>query len=304
MRKFKPLLTSAFLVLALVLAGFSSHVVQAETPETIEYEGTITEVTDGGAPFTFVTQEGLEVTVSIVNGIFSLEVFDGDTLLESYEVTAPEGFEFSGLSIDDEFELKATYDENVEEWQFTELKVQNQEQERELLEEHKEEEEQEREEDGFFCSNPEEEHPVAAAIAETYDTDYETVISMFCEGGGEDGSAKTGFGQIMLAFQTAEETDGSAQDILSERLDGKGWGQIWQDLDLIGKPDDAGKPEDVGPPEDAGKPEDVGPPQDVGKPDDAGKPEDVGPPEDAGKPDDVGRPESAGPPDDHAGPNQ
>ncbi len=171
-------------------------------------------------------------------------------------------------------------------------------------------------------------HPVAERLAGSYGVPYEQIMSWFCDG-------DYGFGEIMHALETGQETGVPAADLLVLKTELGGWGRVWQGLGLIGRPEGVpagppadrpvGPPEDrpVGPPEDrpvgpsedkpAGQPEDrpVGPPEDrpVGPPEDkpGGQPEDrpVGPPEDTpgGQPEDrpVGPPADAGPPDD-AGP--
>lgn len=100
----------------------------------------------------------------------------------------------------------------------------------------------------FFCVNQDFQHPVGRAIALTFDVPYEQVMEWFCEG-------RFGFGQIMLALQTArstqpvdetpaeepEETDEEepeeplglgdlANTYLTRRARGEGWGQIWKDV--------------------------------------------------------------------------
>jgi hypothetical protein len=123
-----------------------------------------------------------------------------------------------------------------------------------------------------FC-DPEKEkgsHPVAAGLAEVYEVDEEEIMGYFCDG--------FGFGQIMLALQTDVENYG---ELLSQREEGLGWGEIWQELGLIGKPEDADAP-----------------PGHLKRPDHAGGPPDHagGPPDHAGGP-----PDHAGGPPDHAG---
>jgi hypothetical protein len=155
-------------------------------------------------------------------------------------------------------------------------------------------------------------HPVGKSLAESYDdVSYEDIMTWFCDGG-------YGFGEIMLALETSEETDMSPEELLALKTELGGWGLVWQELGLIGPPTDTpvGPPEDKpgGPPDDApaGPPDDApaGPPDDApaGPPDDApaGPPDDApaGPPDDApaGPPDEApaGPPDEApaGPPDD------
>jgi hypothetical protein len=104
-----------------------------------------------------------------------------------------------------------------------------------------EEVEGEEDEENFFCTaDPEEyQHPVAAGIAELYGIEYDEVMLHFCEevdlGDGDD--AGFGFGQIMLAYET-----GDPNEALALRMSGMGWGEIWQLMGKIGKPDKAGPP--------------------------------------------------------------
>jgi hypothetical protein len=253
MKKKTHLLTSLLLIATLILSGFTSTVAQAESPEEMEFSGTVTIVDNGS--FTFKTEDEVLITVgAIEDGSFQLTV-GGD---KSLTILVPDDFEFEDIAIDSEFELNIKYNKGLEEWMLYKL------------EEEEQEEEREREEEGYFCSeDAEEQHPVALAIVDTYkedfpDISYETVIGMFCEGEGEEGSARTGFGNIMLAFHTAEETGEDVNDILAMKEDGTGWGKIWQEMGLIGK--DSEKPEKPGKPEDVGN----------GKPDDKGKPENPG----------------------------
>lgn len=142
----------------------------------------------------------------------------------------------------------------------------------------------------YFCANPDAVHPVAEGIAENYDVSYQEVMGWFCKDGEESGeenetgnNAATGFGQIMLALQTAdatEDAEDSADTYLEMRGQGLGWGQIWQQLGHKGKPksedggDETGPPEDVGPPDHAGpndKDDQKGPPDHTGPKDKGGK---------------------------------
>lgn len=100
----------------------------------------------------------------------------------------------------------------------------------------------------LICSG-EMDHPVLLSLAEDYGVDYSELAAYFCAG--------YGVGEIKLALQTAEKTE-DAEDLWSDYLDmrkgeeEKGWGEIWQELGLIGKD----KEKDKGPdPENKGKPE-------------------------------------------------
>lgn len=87
---------------------------------------------------------------------------------------------------------------------------------------------------GINCTgaNP---HPVGQRIADTYGVTYEQVMTWFCDG--------YGFGEITHALETAKvATDYTADDLLASKGQGKGWGEIWQELGLIGNAEDAGPP--------------------------------------------------------------
>jgi hypothetical protein len=98
-------------------------------------------------------------------------------------------------------------------------------------------------------------HPVAQSLADLYGVPYETIMDWFCQG--------YGLGEIMHALKTSEETDNlSPEDLLWLKTDRGGWGKVWQELGLIGRPEEkpGGPPDDrpVGPP--SNRP--IGPPED------------------------------------------
>ncbi len=154
--------------------------------------------------------------------------------------------------------------------------------------------------EGYYCEQPDEQHPFGALLAERYATDYAALQGWFCDDG-------FGWGQVMLALVTSSLTDVEPGELLAARSADTGWGEIWQELKLIGRPEDAGPPND----EDGdGKPDFAGPPNDEdgdGKPDFAGPPNDEdgdGIPDHAGPPNDEdgdGIPDHAGPPNDEDG---
>ena len=119
--------------------------------------------------------------------------------------------------------------------------------------------------DSYYCRQAEDQHPFGARLVERYGVDYATLQSWFCEG--------FGWGQIMLALQTGELVGSDPAALLQARRDGRGWGLIWQELDLIGRPEDGGPPNDLdgdGKPDHAGPKEEHTPP---GRPDSPGKSE-------------------------------
>jgi len=161
---------------------------------------------------------------------------------------------------------------------------------------------------GWYTNTTTITHPVALSLADQYEISATQVVSWFADG--------YGFGEIMHALKTSENitptetfTDTSPSAILALRVELGGWGQVWQELGLIGN----GRPEHAGPPddsEDVDEPESVDPndeDDDKGPPDHAGpkdEDDDKGPPDHAGPKDkdkDPGPPDHAGPKDDENG---
>ena len=87
----------------------------------------------------------------------------------------------------------------------------------------------------FFCGNPTLQHPVGNKLATDYGVPYEDVMGWFCQE-----EAGYGFGQIMLALRTAKLTGEAPEGYLSRRTAGEGWGQIWQDVGLVGEKKEEG----------------------------------------------------------------
>jgi hypothetical protein len=87
-----------------------------------------------------------------------------------------------------------------------------------------------------FCGEDKKDksHPVAVKIAEAYGVTEEWVMGYFCDG--------YGMGAIMLALKTGEETGADPAALLAMRAEGKGWGQIWQELGLIGSEEEGESP--------------------------------------------------------------
>lgn len=90
---------------------------------------------------------------------------------------------------------------------------------------------------GQFCAGVTGEHPLAAGIAETYGAGVDEIRGWYCEDG-------LGFGEIMLALTTARASGEPADELAARRVAGEGWGEIWQDLDLIDDVQDAGEMND------------------------------------------------------------
>jgi hypothetical protein len=214
---------------------------------------------------------GTVVAIDEEAGNFTVETEEG----ESYLVFPGEDFDFSTIAVDDTVTVKGTLNEDGT---VSALEVMVEEQDDAT-------DEEDTPSTGYYCVQSEEPHPFGALLAERYGTDYATLQAWFCDG--------FGWGQIMLALQTSAITGDDPGALLELRSGGAGWGEIWQDLKLIGRPEHAGPPND----EDGdGKPDFAGPPNDE---DGDGKPDFAGPPNDEdgdGKPDFAGPPDGKGPP--------
>jgi hypothetical protein len=86
-------------------------------------------------------------------------------------------------------------------------------------------------------------HPVAAGLAQRYAIEADTVMGWLCED-------NYGLGEIMHALQTSTAVSGtdvvsdtSPAALLALKTDLGGWGQVWQELGLIGQPDELLTPE-------------------------------------------------------------
>ncbi len=150
-------------------------------------------------------------------------------------------------------------------------------------------------------------HPRASDLAEYYQVPYETIMTWFCQG-------HFGFGEIMHALEASLQTELTPEEILAKRA-GEGWGQIWKELGLKGKPaknadvpldptaipptqDPVETSEPVDPSKQNGKPENPGN-QDQGKPDNPGNGNGNGngnKDQDKGKPDNPGKSREKGNP--------
>jgi hypothetical protein len=244
--------------LAMVLVAVQPAAAQ-EAGAEVEVTGTVTSIDEESGSFTVETEDG-----------------------QAYTIFPGEGFDFNTLAEGDTVEVKGTLNEDGTVSALT-IKVEEQEGEDDPTDD------QDDPSTGYFCTQSEDPHPFGDRLAERYGMDYETLQAWFCDG--------FGWGQIMLALQTSQITGGDPAALLEARRGGEGWGEIWQELKLIGRPEDAGPPNDengdgrpdfAGPPNDRdgnGRPDFAGPPNDEdgdGKPDFAGPPDGVGPP--AGRP--------------------
>lgn len=201
---------------------------------------------------------GTVLSIDEVAGSFTVEVEGGETVV----VFPPEGFDFTSLAVGDTVQVTGTLNEDGS---ISALEV--------MPVDEDEAEEEDYLNNGYYCTQSEVPHPFGARLAENYDVEYATLQGWFCDG--------FGWGQVMLALQTGEITGEDPEALLELRRGGSGWGQIWQELKLIGKPDHAGPPND----EDGdGKPDHAGPKTDKNKKENKGKPDHAGPPDGKGPP--------------------
>jgi hypothetical protein len=74
-------------------------------------------------------------------------------------------------------------------------------------------------------------HPVIKRLADTHGVAYGDILGWFCQ-------EHYGLGEIMHALQTSDGGADAAYALLGKKTELGGWGQVWQELGLIGKPDD------------------------------------------------------------------
>ena len=84
---------------------------------------------------------------------------------------------------------------------------------------------------GYYCTDAESTHPMVSRLAERYGVDEAKIRGWFCSG--------FGFGEIMLALQTASTTGLTPDEYLAQRGSGLGWGQIWKMDGLVASEGDA-----------------------------------------------------------------
>lgn len=87
-----------------------------------------------------------------------------------------------------------------------------------------------------FCSpgKKDKAHPLAGKLAAQYGVSPDWVMGYFCNG--------QGMGAIMLALKTSQLSGADPASLLAMRAAGEGWGQIWQELGLIGSEKDIKAP--------------------------------------------------------------
>ena len=233
----KKVAVALHLTFAIMLIITPVAFAEEDEPVEVEFTGTVT-------------------AIDLDGGTLTLEAEDG----ESFIILPPEGFDLSPVEIGDLYEIEGILagDGSV---LANKLKLEDEDRDESDSEpendDHDKDAETEGGEGSFFCrAEAEMQHPFASALAETYAADAEQIMRWFCEG-------KMGFGQIMLALQTAKMKNMDAGELIARRKGGASWGKIWVDMAIIGKDREAHppmRPDHAGPPDHTGRPEEKGPP--------------------------------------------
>jgi len=193
---------SITLILSLLLGLMTTGMAFASEGNEVEVEGTIVAL--------YPDEFYLEVEVE-VEGEF-----------EILEVEVGQNFNFDAYDVGDLLELKGTLNDEGR-LVVTELKIQERARDRVMT--------QDGELESYFCAVEDQDHPVAAKIAETYGMDYDLIEGLLC------GENPVPLGKIMLALQTAALDPDNNYIYYLGLVDGNtGWGKIWQDLETKGKP--------------------------------------------------------------------
>lgn len=256
-------------------AGPAPAVYQDADEDEVEVMGVITAIDEEAGTIEVETEDGTLVVIVVPEDFDFDTVQVGDTIevtgyetedgdLAADEITVDDGDDEDDEDVGDDDDLDDEDDEDLDDEDDEDLDDEDDED----LDDEEDDEDLDDEDSSlnFFCVTSGVEHPFASGLAETYDVEYEQIMTWFCDDG-------FGFGQIMLALQTGKAVEGDAETYLEERSKGFGWGQIWKELELTGRPEHAGPPERIDADGD-GKPDHANPnDQDGdGRPDQAGQP--------------------------------
>ncbi len=77
----------------------------------------------------------------------------------------------------------------------------------------------------IYCTGPDV-HPIGESISQTYDVTYEEVMHLFCSG--------FTFDNILLAFETSQQTDDYSPRELLQMNQTMSWDEIWAEVGIIG----------------------------------------------------------------------
>jgi hypothetical protein len=170
------------------------------------------------------------ISIDQVEGTVTISTEEGNIIV----VHVSHNFNFNSISVGSQVHAKVQQSQNglvVADW----IKEVNRGDDDIEIEEEEEKEGLEGKFSSSYCSGKKEkDHPFAAAISDTYGTSVSDVMGYFCNG--------FGFGEIMLALQTHQMNSEEISSMLGLRKSGQGWGQIWQDMGIIGNKDKAKSP--------------------------------------------------------------
>ena len=167
-----------------------------------------------------VTVTGTIVGIYPEDSYLEIEV-DNEGLLEIITVQVGQNFNFDSLVLGDLIEVTGIFTDDGT-LMVSELKIQ--ERARDQLKT------QDGELESYYCTTEDQFQPVAFKAAETYGVDYSVIEGYLCS------ENPIPLGQILLALQTAALTGGDYTEYLNG-FENISWGQVWQDMDLQGKPD-------------------------------------------------------------------
>ncbi|MFC1936811.1 hypothetical protein ACFLYP_04005 [Chloroflexota bacterium] len=207
-------------VLVLALASATSAFAQGNSGNV---KGEVTAVDENGGTITVVTNKG-----------------------ETYLVHVPADFDFGSVAVGDNIMVKGTTaNGEVTADSINVLGSGGEEEEEEDEDEEKgqgksqgqgqgdEGEENSGHSESAYCNGEKETpHPMALKIAEPYGIPAKVVNQYYCQG--------FSMGEIMLALKI-NGAEGFAE-MLAAREGGQGWGQIWQEMGLIGNADHGKSP--------------------------------------------------------------
>jgi len=216
---------SRTILIAIILAALTTSMAVAAEGDQIDVTGYIMELNPGDSTITID-----------VDG-------DGSTSDDVYIILVGDNFDFDKHLVGDIITVQGTVSED-DVVILTELKIMERARDRVKL--------QDGELESNYCTS-EEQHPVAAKVADSYGVDYSVIEGYLC------GENPVPLGQIMLAMQTSALTGGDYTEYL-DGFDGISWGLIWQEAGLQGKPDHGTPPGQLKKQDGEGDPEKKVPP--------------------------------------------
>jgi hypothetical protein len=157
------------------------------------------------------------------DGTVTLNSSKGETLV----IALPAGFDASTLVVGDTLLIKGTTAADGSFQAETVTVVTADDEDADDAEDDDSSDEDGSKADSAYCSGAKESaHPLAVRIAARYGVSEAWVMEKFCSG--------FGMGAIMLSLKTQQLSGANPDDLLAQRLEGMGWGNIWKEQGLIG----------------------------------------------------------------------